>query len=63
MGATSGPGTAYPSEAPELPRVFSWVRIARSLVFFVVFCRSLFGHCLSFDMWILITPLLSSNAS
>ena len=40
--ATSGPGTVYPSGAPELPWVFSWIRIARSLVFCVVFCRSLF---------------------
>jgi hypothetical protein len=33
-------GTAYPSEA--LP-VFSGVRVARSVVFCVVFCRSLFA--------------------
>ena len=53
----------------RLHSVFSGVRVARSLVFCVVFCRSLFNFflwtlcCLSFDLRILITPLLSSNFS
>jgi hypothetical protein len=42
MGATHGAGTAYPSGPPEFNQVFSGVRIARFLVFYVVFCRSLF---------------------
>jgi hypothetical protein len=46
------------------------VRAAQSLVFCVVFCRSLFVllffffcplHCLSFDLRLLITPLVSSD--
>ena len=55
------------------PQVFSGVRVARSLVLCVMFCRSLFVllslfFCLlcflSFlDLWILITPLVSSNSS
>ena len=54
-------------------QVFSGVRVARSLVLCVMFCRSLFVllslfFCLlcylSFlDLWILITPLVSSNSS
>jgi len=39
--STIGAGTAYPSGAPDIP-VFSEVRFARSLVFCVMFCRSLF---------------------
>ena len=38
-GATSEAGTAYPSGAPEFIPVFSDARVARSLVFCVVFCR------------------------
>jgi uncharacterized membrane protein YbhN (UPF0104 family) len=42
-GATCGAGTAYPSGALESPHpVFSGVRVARSLVFCVLFCRSVF---------------------
>jgi hypothetical protein len=49
-----------------------WVHVTRSLVFCVMFCRSLFVHlsfffwplcCLSFDLQILITPLVSSNST
>ena len=40
-GATSGAGTAYPSEAPEFTPVFSGVRVTPSLVVCVI-CRSLF---------------------
>ena len=49
-GVTSGARTAYPSEAPEFTPGFSGVRVARSLVFCVVFCRSLFV-LLSFFFW------------
>ena len=42
MGATSGAGSAYTSGPPDHPLVFSGVRVARSLVFYVVFSWSLF---------------------
>ena len=55
------------------PSVFNRVCVTRSLVLYVMFCRSLFVHLsfffwplcfLSFfDLWILITPLVSSNSS
>ena len=57
------------------PSVFSWVRVARSLVFRVMLCRSLcLSFCLCsflpplccvsfFDVRLLITPLVSSNFS
>jgi hypothetical protein len=55
------------------PPVFSGVRVTRSLVLCVMFCRSLFVLlsvffrplcCLSFfDLQFLITPLVSSNSS
>jgi hypothetical protein len=55
------------------PSVFNRVRVTRSLVLCVMFCRLLFVHlsfffwslcCLSFfDLKILITPLVSSNSS
>jgi hypothetical protein len=58
--------TAFPSEAPESP-VFSEVRVARSSVFCVMFCRLLFIpfllfilYCLSFfdlPLWYLQTFL------
>jgi hypothetical protein len=38
-----GSETAYPSEAPELTCGFSEARVARSLVFCAIFCRSLFA--------------------
>jgi hypothetical protein len=66
-------------ELPTLPEhlgsppVFSGVRVTRSLVLFVCFVGSLFVPlyfffwplcCLFFfDIWILITPLVSSNSS
>ena len=66
-------GTGNPSEIPEFIPVFIGVRVARTLVFCVVFCRSLFVLlsffcwplcCLSFfDLRILITPLESLNSS
>ena len=54
------------------PPVFSGVRVAPSLVFCLMFCRSLFVFfyfffwplcCLFFDIRILITILVSSNSS
>jgi hypothetical protein len=54
---------------PELSG-FSGVRLVQSLVFCVVFCTSLFVflsrffyplYCLSFDLRLLVTPLVSSN--
>ena len=70
--ATSGAGTAYPSEAPEIAPDFSGIRVTRSLVLCVCFvnsclsfCSFYFGHCVVFffDLLILITPLVSSNSS
>ena len=59
--AINGAGTTYPSGAPEFtPVFFSRIRVARSLVFCVVFCRSLFilfwGQCVvrpsSYSFWL-----------
>ena len=63
-GVTSGAGTANPSGEPDFTPVFSGVGVTRSLVFCVMFCRSLFV-LLSLFIWsfvvcrILITPLIS----
>jgi hypothetical protein len=43
-------GTAYPFKAHEITPVFGRVRVARSLVFYVVLCRSLFVN-LPFLCW------------
>ena len=43
-GVTSGAGPAYPSGAPEFTRVFSGIRVTRSLVLCVCFV----DRCLSF---------------
>ena len=43
--ATSGAETAYPSGAPEFTPGFSGVRFPQSLVFPVVFGKSLFVLC------------------
>ena len=63
-GVTSGTVTACPY------RAFMWVLTDRCLVFYVVFCRSLFAlfffwsFCyLTFDLRILITILVFSNLS
>jgi len=42
MDATSTEGTAYLSRSPQFIPFFSGVCVAGSLVFYVVFCRSLF---------------------
>jgi len=70
-GVTSGARTADPSGAPEFTPVFSGVRVTRSLVLCVCFvdlCLSFYLFfwpwcCLSFDLRILITPLVSTNSS
>jgi len=69
-GATCGAGTVKPFGL-EFTLGFSVVRVTRSLLFCVVFCRSLFVLlsnffwplcCLSFfDLRLLIIPLISSN--
>ena len=38
MGATRGAGTVYPSEHMSLPPVFNVIRVARSLIFCLVYC-------------------------
>ena len=71
MGATSGAGTAYPSGAPQFTPNFQWGSQYSIFSFMCMFCRSLFVLlsllwplcCLSFDLRILITPLVSSNSS
>ena len=71
-GVTCGAGIAYPYVAHEFAAGFSVVRVTQSLVFCGVFSRSLFVLlslffwplcCLSFDIWILMTSLVSSNSS
>ena len=53
-------------ELSTLPQHLSGVRVAQSLVFCVVFCRSSFIpllwllYCMSFNLQLLITPLVSS---
>jgi hypothetical protein len=69
---TCGTGSDYPSSAPELTLCFCG--FARSLVVCVMFHRPLFVlltflflchflYCLSFDLRLLITPLISSYFS
>ena len=61
--------TVNPSGAPEFIPGFSGVRVAQSLVFCVMYCRSLFVlfllaivlSVLFFYLRLLITPLISSN--
>ena len=71
-GVATGAGTAYPSRSPVFTPVLSGIRAARSLVFYAMFCGSLFVLlflilwalcCLFFDIWLLITPLVCSNFS
>lgn len=45
-GVTCGKGTAIPSGALEFVLGFSGVRVARYLVFCVIYCISLHTHCL-----------------
>ena len=73
-GATCGAGTAHPSGAPEFTHGFSAVRVARSLVFCVMFldrclsfCPVSFGHCivcsLIYSFWLLLWYLLATVLS
>jgi len=61
--------TAHPSGTPAFVPGFSEDRVVESLVFCVVLCTSLFVlflwplYCLSSDLQLLITPLVSSNFS
>ena len=57
-GVTSGAGTAYPPGTPDFTSCFSGVHVARSLVFCVMFCRSLVVFLYLF-LWLLV----SSNPS
>ena len=41
-GAMCGAGTTNPSGPPATAPIFSGLRVARSLVFYAMFCRSLF---------------------
>ena len=69
MCATCGAGTAYLYGAPEFTPVYIGVRSTRSLVFCVMFWRSLFvpflGHCVVcpsiYGFW--LPPLVSSKFS
>ena len=49
----------YLSSAP----VFSGTHVGHPCIFWVMFCRSLFVLLSFFDVWLLITPLVSSNFS
>ena len=68
---TSGAGTTYPYRVSVFTPVLNGVRVARSFVFLcgvlqIVVCPFYFWQlrCLSFfGLWILLTPLMSSNAS
>ena len=71
-GATCGAGIAYPSRKSEFTSVFSGIRLARSVIFYVMFLLIVACHfvlfiwilcCLSFDLLLLISPLVSSNLS
>jgi hypothetical protein len=57
LGNARGAGTANPSGTPELPPVFSGVRVTRSLVLYVCFvdrclsfCTFSFGHCVVYSL-------------
>jgi hypothetical protein len=72
-GVTCVAGTVYHLGVPEFtPGFFGEVRVARTIVFCVVFCRVLFVivslfiwplHCISFALRLLITLLVSSHFS
>ena len=63
-GGTRRTGTAYnPSEAPEFTLGFSGVRIAQSLLFPAVFCRSLFVSLYFFLLATVLSVLLRFTSS
>jgi hypothetical protein len=53
MGATSGAGAAYPSEASEITPDFSGVRVTRSLVL----CTCFVDYCLVFVLFLMAIVL------
>jgi len=57
-GATCVAGTADPSGAPEFTLGFSGVRVARSLVFCVVFYKLLIVLVILFPVAIVLSALL-----
>ena len=59
-GTTCGTGTAYHSGASQM---FSGVRVARSLVFCVMFCKSLFVILSFFLLAIVLSVLHRFTAS
>ena len=66
MGATCGAGTSYPSGASEfIVDVLGgscYLIFSFSVQCFVGRCFSFYPlHCLSFHLWLLITPLVSSS--
>ena len=61
-GTTCGVGSAYPSESPEFTPVVSVVRVTRSLVLCVMFCRLLFVLYL-FLLAIVLSILLRFTSS
>ena len=61
-GATCRVGSAYPSESPEFTTVVSVVRVTRSLVLCVMFCRLLFVLFL-FVLAIVLSILLRFTTS
>ena len=72
-GATSGAGTAYPSEHLSSLTLFSEVCVTQSLVLYVCFIDPCLFFCtfffwplcfpFFFDIRIMIAPLVSSNSS
>ena len=57
-GVISGIGTGYTSGAPESTLYFCGVRLAESISFRVVFCRSLFVLVLIFTCIVIALPVL-----
>ena len=57
-GTTYGPETAYPSGALEFIPHFSGVHVARSVIFYEVFCTSMFSPFVPFLFAITLSVLL-----
>ena len=58
MDVISGAGTGNPSGRHEFTPCFSRVRVAQSLYFLFVFCRSLFVFFVPFPLVIVLSALL-----
>ena len=55
-GATSEAGTANLPENLNSPLIFTRIHVVQSLVYCVVFCRSLFASCLlCFEYWFVLS--------